>query len=54
SAEVCAFAKAPWEQIRVSVGIAAFNPDVDANVENVVHRADRLMYENKRARKVGR
>lgn len=51
SAEISSFAKEPWEQIRVAVGIAEFNPSLDKSVEEVVVRADRLMYENKRERK---
>ena len=51
SAEITAFAKEPWEQIRVAVGIAEFNPDLDKQVDEVMKRADHLMYENKRLRK---
>ena len=51
SAEVCQFAKKPWEQIRVSVGIATYDPDVDKSVEDVMVHADHLMYTNKRERK---
>jgi hypothetical protein len=31
--------------------MAEYDPDLDATVDDVVHRADRLMYENKRATK---
>lgn len=51
SAEICAFAKEPWEQIRVAVGIAVYNSEIDKNVEDVMIRADHLMYENKHMRK---
>ena len=51
SAEICAFAKEPWEQIRVAVGVAVYNAEIDKNVEDVMIRADHLMYENKHERK---
>ena len=51
SAEICAFAKDEWEKIRVAHGIAAYNPQLDKTVEDVIRRADRLMYANKRAHK---
>lgn len=51
SAEICAFATGPWEEIRVAMGIATYDPSIDHSVEDVIHRADRLMYEDKRMRK---
>ena len=51
SEEICAFAKEPWEQIRVSVGIANYDPEFDFTVEEVIIHADHLMYANKRSRK---
>ena len=51
SAEITAFTKEEWEQIRVSVGIAAYDPDLDITAEDVMIRADHLMYDNKRQRK---
>ena len=51
SAEISAFAKEPWEQIRVAVGIAEFNSDIDKDIGEVIRRADHLMYENKHTRK---
>ena len=36
-----------WEQVDVARGIAVYNPDKDENVNNVVRRADKTMYENK-------
>ena len=51
SKEICSFAKHPWEQIKVSVGIATYDPDVDKEVKDVIVHADHLMYENKRERK---
>lgn len=53
-AEACASAAAPWEEVHVSVGIDAFDPETDALVSDVVRRADKLMYENKRSRKAAR
>lgn len=38
----------PWEKICISKGMAEYDPDADQSVESVVHRADELMYENKR------
>lgn len=51
SAEICSFAKADYEKIRVSIGIAAYDPNVDATAQDVAVHADHLMYENKRERK---
>ena len=51
SAEISAFAKEPWEQIRVAVGIAVYNASEDKTIEDVIRRADQLMYENKHERK---
>ena len=51
SSEISAFAKEPWEQIRVAVGIAEYNPVLDTDIEEIIKRADHLMYENKRLRK---
>ena len=51
SAEISSFAKEPWEQISVAVGIPEFNPDLEKEVDEVIKRADHLMYENKHLRK---
>ena len=51
SAEICAFAKEPWERIKVSIGIAVYDPEVDNSAEDVMIHADHLMYANKRERK---
>ena len=37
----------PWRQIEVARGMAVYDPSEDASVNDVVRRADRLMYENK-------
>ena len=53
SAEICQFAKEPWENIKVSIGVAKYDPDIDKTVEDVLKHADHLMYTNKRDRKKG-
>ena len=49
--EICSFSKEPWEKIRVSVGVAAYDPNIDKGPNEVLVHADHLMYINKRARK---
>ena len=51
NAELRASAGVPWEQTRISMGIAEFNPNTDSSVNDVTRRADKRMYENKRNRK---
>ena len=51
SAEICAFAKEPWEKISVAIGLAEYNYAEDKDVHSVARRADHLMYEDKHARK---
>ena len=51
SAEISAFAKEAYEKIRVSIGIAVYDPRIDKTVQDVAIHADHLMYENKRERK---
>ena len=51
SAEICSFAQDEWEEIHVSVGIATFDPEVDATAEDVAIHADHLMYDYKREKK---
>ena len=41
----------PWKQVRVSIGIAVYDPFADASVTETVRRADRHMYANKAKRK---
>ncbi len=43
-----------WEQVHLAYGIADYDPNTDIKANDVVRRADRIMYENKRERKVGR
>lgn len=40
-----------WEQARVSMGIAVFDPSVDASLNDAMRRADKAIYEQKRLRK---
>lgn len=51
SAEICAFAKEPWEKISVAIGLAEYTYAGDTDAHSVARRADHLMYENKHARK---
>ena len=50
-AEVNAATEQPWEQVHVSMGLSVYDPQNDRAVIDVVRRADKLMYENKRVRK---
>ena len=40
-----------WEQISVALGIAEYNPETDKSVDDVVRRADYLMYQDKKVQK---
>lgn len=44
----------PWEKISAAIGVAVFDKDRDAGVDNVFKRADQLMYENKKEMKAVR
>jgi diguanylate cyclase (GGDEF)-like protein len=52
--EINASAKEPWEQVWLSRGFAIYDPANDNIVQKIMQRADMLMYENKRERKMGR
>lgn len=43
-----------WEHVRVAMGIAVYDQRNDHFVNDVVRRADKTMYENKRVRKAAR
>ncbi len=43
-----------WEKISVAFGIADYNPETDKSVNDVVRRADMVMYDNKRLQKEGK
>ena len=49
--EVTASAENKWEQVHVSMGIAVYDPQEDRDVNDVLRRADKVMYENKSQRK---
>ena len=49
--ETSASAANPWEEAHIAMGIAEFDPKGDAYVIDVVRRADKTMYANKRERK---
>lgn len=52
--EISSSAENEWEEVHVAMGISAYDKQTDYNVNEVVRRADELMYENKRMRKRGR
>ena len=54
SAELTAQAENPWEEVRVAMGVAVYDSGSDTSVEDVIRRADKLMYDNKRERKAER
>ncbi len=41
----------PWERISAAIGWSLFDPDIDLDVDSVYKRADKLMYEDKKAMK---
>jgi diguanylate cyclase (GGDEF)-like protein len=45
--EICASAKAEWDEVQVAIGIAVYDPDHDSSVNDTARRADKLMYANK-------
>ncbi len=47
-----AAATAPWERVDLAMGVAEFDPTSDESVEQVLHRADELMYLDKRLYKL--
>ena len=51
AAKINSEVKDRWEQIHVSMGVAEYEPQSDDAVVDVVRRADKIMYENKRMRK---
>lgn len=46
-AEKRAEADSRWEKVSVARGMAVYDPELDESVNDVVRRADKLMYENK-------
>lgn len=51
--DLCAIGKEPWEKVKVARGMAVYNPRKDKDADDVVRRADHLMYKNKREQKAG-
>ena len=51
SDEIRDSAENKWEQVSVALGMAEYDSQSDTSVDDVIHRADKTMYENKRARK---
>ena len=49
--EIRASAENKWEQVSVALGMTEYDPRSDTSVDDVIHRADKTMYENKRAHK---
>ena len=45
---VCASAENRWEQVRIALGVAVYDPRIDRSVNDTARRADKIMYENKR------
>ena len=45
--EICTSADFKWDEVRVAMGIAVYDPNHDRTVNETVRRADKLMYENK-------
>ena len=43
-----------WEEVRITMGVSTYEPGNDRAVIDTVRRADKDMYENKRARKAAR
>ena len=54
NAEINESAENKWEQVHIAMGIAVYDPTNDCAVIDVVRRADKIMYENKRLRKKAR
>ena len=53
-AEINASAVNPWEQVHITMGCSDFDPGNDRAVIDTVRRADKDMYERKRAKKASR
>ena len=49
--ELCAATANRWEQPRVALGVAVYDAELDNSVSDTIHRADKIMYENKRIEK---
>lgn len=49
--QLCRDAKNKWEEPRISIGMADFDPEQDEVVNDTIRRADKDMYENKQKTK---
>ena len=47
-AEISASVENRWEEPRVAIGIAVYDPEVDGSISDTMRRADKNMYDNKR------
>jgi diguanylate cyclase (GGDEF)-like protein len=45
--EICTAAESEWDEVRVAVGIAVYDPVHDGSVNDTARRADKLKYANK-------
>ena len=54
AAQISIRAADPWERVDIAKGMATYDPQMDSNVENVFHRADEAMYQDKKRRKAAR
>ena len=50
--EINTLAQNKWNEVHLSVGLAAFEKEKDLLVDDVINRADKLMYEYKRNNKI--
>ena len=51
AASINSSAENQWEQVHISMGFADYDPQNDSDVNDVMRRADKMMYDNKRLRK---
>ena len=52
--KIAVSAKNDWERVSVAFGLAVYDPDQDQSLADLARSADRLMYEDKHARKASR
>ena len=45
--EISSAAQTKWEEVRVALGVAVYDPEHDRSVNETARRADKIMYENK-------
>ena len=54
SADHNALIAEPWRQVNVTMGLTAYDPHTDNSIDDVIRRADLIMYQNKREHKASR